>query len=205
MTTRQKQWILDIDIKISTGVEEIRPIKTEKLLGIYIQDDLKWSQYIQNHDKSLIRQLNTRLNALKIVTKSASFKVRLMVANGIFMSKLIFQIALWGGAEENLLNSVQKVQNKAARLVTNRSKYTPVKELLNQCGWLSVRQLVFFHSSVLIHKTMEVTYPKYIYSKLSSEFPYNTRLADSKVVRMGPKCQSKLELTEKSFMSSLSN
>ena len=186
-------------------MEEIRPIKTEKLLGIYIQDDLKWSQYIQNHDKSLIRQLNTRLNALKIVTKSASFKVRLMVANGIFMSKLIFQIALWGGAEENLLNSVQKVQNKAARLVTNRSKYTPVKELLNQCGWLSVRQLVFFHSSVLIHKTMEVTYPKYIYSKLSSEFPYNTRLADSKVVRMGPKCQSKLELTEKSFMSSLSN
>ena len=55
-----------------------------------------------------------------------------MVANGIFMSKLIFQIALWGGAEENLLNSVQKVQHKAARPVTIWSKYTPVKELLNQ-------------------------------------------------------------------------
>ena len=201
MTTRQKRRLLDINIEINTPTEDIKPIKTEKLLGIIIQDDLRWTEYIQNHEKSLIKQLTSRLNALKLISGIASFKIRLMIANGIFCSKLIFQISLWGGAEDFLLNSLQIVQNKAARFVTRRGKYTPVVELLGQCGWLSVRQLVFYHSTILIYKTLQTTYPKYIYNKLSSDFPYNTRLAQSEAVRMGPDFKSKLELTEKSFMS----
>ena len=201
MTTQQKQRIINIDVKINTPMEEIKPIKTEKLLGIHIQNDLKWTEYIQNADKSLLKQLNSRLNALKMISGIASFKVRLMIANGIFCSKLIFQISLWGGTEDYLLQALQVVQNKAARFVARRGKYTPVADLLRQCGWLSVRQLVFYHSVILIFKTILTTYPKYIYSKLSTQFPYNTRLAESDSVRMGPEFKSKLELTEKSFMN----
>ena len=123
-----------------------------------------------------------------------------MVANGIFCSKLIFQISLWGGAENYILRSLQIVQNKAARSVARRGRYTPVVELLRQCGWLSVKQLVFYHSVILVYKAVKITFPRYIHSKLSSEFPYNTRLAESQAVRMGGEFKSKLELTEKSFM-----
>ena len=199
--TKQKQRIINIEIQNNATTEEIKPIKSEKLLGIFIQDDLKWGEYIQNNDKSLIKQLTSRLNAFRIISRVASFKVRLMIANGIFSSKLIFQISLWGGTEDYLLNALQIIQNKAARSVARRDKYTPVGELLRQCGWLSVRQLVIFHSVVQIYKTIVTTYPKYIYSKLCSEFPYNTRLAQSDSVRMGPDFKSKLELTEKSFMN----
>ena len=201
MTTKQKQRLININVKIDTPTEEIRPIKSEKLLGIFIQDDLKWTDYIQNNEKSLIKQLNSRLNALKMISYVASFKVRLMIANGVFCSKLIFQISLWGGTEEFLLNSLQIVQNKAARFVARRGIYTPVADLLKQCGWLSVRQLVFYHSVMQIYKTIFTTYPQYINSKLSNQFPYNTRLAQSDSVRMGADFQSKLELTEKSFMN----
>ena len=150
MTTKQRHRILTVDTIIDTPVQEIKPIKTEKLLGIYIQNDLKWSEYIQNNDKSLLKQLTSRLNALRMISSVASFKVRLMIANGVFCSKLIFQISLWGGTEEYLLNSLQVVLNKAARFVAKRGKFTPVADLLRQCGWLSVRQLVFYHSVVQI-------------------------------------------------------
>ena len=201
MTTQQKQKMITIDIKINTPMGDIKPKKYEKLLGIYIQDDLKWTEYILKNDKSLIKQLGSRLNALKIISKAASFKVRLMVANGIFCSKLIFQISLWGGTEEYLLQALQVVQNKAARFVARRGKYTPIAELLRQCGWLGVRQLVVYHSVIQIYKTINNTYPKYIHSKLSSQFPYNTRLAQSDSVRMGSEFRPKLDLTEKSFMN----
>ena len=201
MTTRQKRRLVNINIKITTPSEEIQPIQSERLLGVIIQEDLKWTDYIQNHEKSLIKQLTSRLNALRLISGIASFKVRLMIANGIFCSKLIFQISLWGGAEDYLLRSLQIVQNKAARFVTRRGRYTSVAELLKQCGWLSVRQLVFYHSVSLIHKTLITKYPKYIFSKLSSEFPYNTRLAESESVRMGTEFQAKLDLTERSFMN----
>ena len=200
MTTRQKQRLLNMEVQINTRAEVIKPIKYEKLLGIFIQDDLKWSEYIQNIDKSLIKQLNTRVNALTMISKVASFKTRLMVAIGIFCSKLIFQISLWGGTEEYLLQSLQIIQNKAARRVAKRGIYTHVVDLLRQCGWLSVKQLVVYHSVILVYKTLQTTFPRYIYSKLTSEFPYNTRLAESQAVRMGPDFRSKLELTERSFM-----
>ena len=90
MTTRQRRRALNIEVKIDTSAEEIKPIQYEKLLGIFIQDDLKWSEYIQNNDNSLLKQLNSRLSALKLMSQVASFKTRLMIANGIFCSKLIF-------------------------------------------------------------------------------------------------------------------
>ena len=105
------------------------------------------------------------------------------------------------GVIEYLLQALQVVQNKAARFVSRRGKYTPIAELLRQCGWLSVKQLVFYHSVLQIYKTILTTYPKYINSKLATQFPYNTRLAESDSVRMGSEFKCKLELTEKSFMS----
>ena len=112
-----------------------------------------------------------------MISGAANFKTRLMIANGIFSSKLIFQISLWGGTEEYLLKALQIVQNKAARCVARRGLRTPVRELLRQCGWLNVKQLVFYHSVILVYKTLLTTYPKYIFQKLSTDFPYNTRLA----------------------------
>ena len=124
-----------------------------------------------------------------------------MIANGIFSSKLIFQISVWGGAESYLLDALQIVQNKAARFVARGERFTPVIDLLKQCGWLSVRQLAFYHSVVLIKKTLHTTYPKYLYDKLTLKFPYNTRLADSSSVRMGSELRARLDLTERSFIN----
>ena len=124
MTTQQKQRLININVEIRTPTEVIKPIKSEKLLGIFIQDDLKWTDYIQNNEKSLIKQLNTRLNALKMISYVASFKVRLMIANGIFCSKLIFQINLWGGTEEfQDLKRSTSVSNFMNVLVSIKNKY----------------------------------------------------------------------------------
>ena len=99
MTTDQKRKKSEIFVNINTPNKDILPIRTEKLLGIYIQENLKWTEYILNNDKSIIKQLNLRLNALRQISGVASFKAKLMVANGIFCSKLIYQISLWGGTE----------------------------------------------------------------------------------------------------------
>ena len=140
-----------------------------------------------------------RLNALKKLTKIARFKTRLMVANGIFMSKVIYLIALWGGCETYLLKSLQIVQNKAARAVTKLSWDTPIKTLLLQCNWMSVNQLVFYHSVVTLHKVIHTEYPKYLHNKVMSQFPYNTRQKTSNAIRIGPQFDARLDLAQKSF------
>ena len=200
MKTDKKDRHINSTCVIRTQNGTISPKKSEKLLGITIQDNLKWAEYIQNSDKSLLKQLNLRLNALKIIGSIASFKVRLMVANGVFMSKLVYQISLWGGCAEYLLDSLQVVQNKAARFVARKGRYTHIKELLTNCGWLSVRQLVFFHSVMLLHKVVRSGYPEYIYNRINIDYPYHTRLAASKAMRLTAVNQVRLQVASRSFI-----
>jgi hypothetical protein len=116
----------DFSVSLNTQAETILPSKSEKLLGGIIKQNLKFTEHIQDNDESMLKTLNKRLGALKKVAKSASFKSRKMIANGIIMSKLIYLIPLWSGCETYLLNSLQVVQNKAARVVTRCGKRTPI-------------------------------------------------------------------------------
>ena len=114
-----------------------------------------WENLLHS-DESVLRALNKRICALKILGKVASFRTRKMVADGIFMSKMIYLITLWGGSAKYMIVTLQKAQNRAARVVTKLDWYTPTAELLNQCGWLSVHQLVVYHSVVLSRTSFSI-------------------------------------------------
>ena len=61
--------------------------------------------------------MTSRLNGLKKVCVHANFSTRLMLANGVVMSKLVYLITLWGGAQQYLLDTLQVQQLAAARTV----------------------------------------------------------------------------------------
>ena len=120
-----------------------------------------------------------------------------MMADGIFMSKLSYLIALWGGCGIVLRKTLQTIQNKVARVVTKLDWSTPAAVLLNQVGWLSVNQLIFYHSVVQIYKVNKTQTPKYLDSMFSWTYNYNTRQAVGGVIRLVGK--PKLDVTRNSF------
>ena len=164
-------------LKLSTDpdMDMIKTSSCEKVLGCIVSQNLKWADHILLNEKSLVRQLTTRLSALKSISASANFKTRLMFANGIFLSKLAYAMPVWGGCEEYLVRSLQIVQNKAARLVCRKGIYTPISTLLGECNWLSVSQLIVYHSLVLLHKVQKCHEPKYLYGLFTRERRYNIR------------------------------
>ena len=83
----------------------ITPSSKEKLLGCWVSDNLKWSEHIQDNKESLILALTARLAALKLISKISTFKNRKMLANGIFLSKLSYMLAVWGGCSAVLKKS----------------------------------------------------------------------------------------------------
>ena len=181
----------------------IRTSSSENLLGGIIAQNLKWTEHILLNKKSLIRQLGTRLNALQKICQTADFKTRKMFADGLFMSKLTYLIQVWGGCEDFLVKCLQVVQNKAARLVTNRSIYTPTKVLLKECGWLSVSQLIFFHTVILLFKVRKDQEPRYIFEMaVSNENPrYSARTGQAGKLRVAVNKVPKQSVNFNSFRS----
>ena len=142
---------------------------------------LKQTDHILNGEDALVKELNKRLGALKKVCRVASFKNRKMIANGLIMSKLSYLIPLWAGCETYLMLALQRIQNKAARVVTRSSLSTSGH--LSQCGWLSVRQLAFYQTCVLVYKVLEHKSPKYLFNMFRSEYSRDTRQAARMVLR----------------------
>ena len=91
-------------------MQHFQSSSAEQLLGCTIHQDLKWAEYIIDGENSLVKNLSKRLNALKIISTVADFKTRKLVAEGIFMSKLIYLIQVWGGYEHYLLKVIQSLQ-----------------------------------------------------------------------------------------------
>ena len=164
----------------------IKPSETEKLLGGQLHQGLEWNQHLRDHKGSLLRQLTSRMNGLKKVSVNASFSTRLMIANGVVMSKLAYLITLWGGAQQYLLDAIQVQQLAAARVVCGYGCYRwSRRKLLDKVGWLSVRQLILYHTVIQAHKTLITGVPKPLYQSLSGTYPRNTRNAAVGQIRQG--------------------
>ena len=114
-----------------------------------------------------------------MLSSRSSLETRLMVANGIVMSKLCYLIQLWGGSEAYLLRPLQVLQNRAARLVTGCGWFTPRRRLLQMCKWLSVKQLIFYQSVIMAHKIATLSAPFSLAAKMTTAHPRNTRQAAS--------------------------
>ena len=69
------------------------------------------------------------------------------------------------------------LQNRAARELSKLSWFAASRRLLNQCNWLSIRQLIFYHSALTAFRTTRNKNPLYLSQHMNTEHPYPTRLA----------------------------
>ena len=172
LTTSQLRRSQNLSLTVEIGSVRQKNSQVERLLGLQLHDNLKFREYLQDNEKSLIKSLNKRLNALKQIRRVTSFPQRLAIANGIFNSKVIFLISVCGGTEDYLLNSLQIVVNKAMRVICNVGKSVKVEELQRRTKWLSVRQAAAYHSLMTARRILATKQPQYLYQKLSGALQF---------------------------------
>jgi hypothetical protein len=190
MSTKQKRrHINTAAVTIDTGSEVITPSLVEHLLGVSVHQDLGFGSMLITSKNSLISSLNTRIKALKKISSISSFKTRLCVCSSIVVSKILYMLPLYGGAPDYMVAALQKKLTEAMRVVTRRKwdvpgrRLTSTGELLRQCGYLSVKQMVFYHSVAMVHKVLVHQTPVYLHqvvqAALSSgvQHQYPTRSA----------------------------
>ena len=188
------------NVSMQAGEFNIKPTENEKLLGGHIHQSLQWNHHLSDHKESMISQLTSRVNGLKKIAANATFKTRLMVANGVVMSKLVYLITVWGGAQQYLLKGLQVQQLTAARTVCGfTSFFWSKKKLLDRVNWLSIRQLIFFHTVLQAHKTIKTGFPRIMHKSISTNHPFRTRSATMGLIRFGETFRGQSNLVNLSF------
>ena len=131
----------------------------ELLLGCRVQANLKWKRQI----KVLISKLKTRLAGLAKLKFVLEFSLKKIITEGIFNSVMVYCLPLFGGMDIGDLKDLQIMQNRAAQIVTNsplsRAHRSPMYDHLE---WLTVNQLIFYHSVITIFKIRKNGEPEHL-------------------------------------------
>ena len=132
--------------------------KFETLLGCQIEPHLKWHKQIEE----LLKKLKKRLTALENLRNIIPFHLRKRITEGIFTSVLTYCLPLFGGCDKFEMEAMQIMQNKAARLVTHSDLRTSRKTIFSQVEWMTVNQLVFYHSALSTFRVRQSQEPEYL-------------------------------------------
>ena len=139
--------------------------KVETLLGCQIEPGLKWHKHIEE----LVKKLRKRLTGLAHLRNILPFNLRKTITEGMFTSVLAYCLPVFGGCDQEELQALQVMQNKAARLVSHFPTRVPRKEMYSYLGWMSVNQLIFYHSALSTYRIRQSNQPEYLSSLLSND------------------------------------
>ena len=138
-----------------------------RLLGGNLNRDATWSHQLDLGDKPIMKSLRTTLGFLSHIASHLPVSSRLLLANGLFLSKLLYLLPMWGGLQKRDAKKIQILLNKCARMVLGASRKTRTRSLMERCGWLYFSELVNFHSLVLMYKIINIGTPENLRNNLT--------------------------------------
>ena len=157
--TAERLRITDPVVVHMDGVRlEESQVKCELLLGVQIASNLKWKQQVSK----VVSKLKTRIVGLNKIKFIMPYHSRLTITTGIFNSVLVYCLPLYGGCTKEQIHDLQVLQNKAAQIVAHKPPYTCRKGLYDQIGWMTVSQLVVYHTLLTVFKIRKSDEPKYL-------------------------------------------
>ena len=138
-------------------------VVNHKHLGVTLSEDGSWHTHITNIANSAAKVLGT-MRMLK-------FKLRRRSLNQIYVSYLspIMEYAsiVWENCTQYEKDLLDKIQYDAARIVTGLTRSVSINKLLNEIGWVSLKDRRQMQKLILMFKYSKGELPDY----LNSHFP----------------------------------
>ena len=155
---------------------QLCPVDPVKNLGVWLDSDFLFSKHVQNVCKSCF----VKLRDFRHVRRFLTHDVFVLVANALLSSQLDYCNPLFRSLSKFNLRKLQHIQNSAARIVSNTSRYTSITPVLKKLHWLPVEQHIMFKTATLVYKFLHTGFPRYFAPYLSSySSSYSTRRSQS--------------------------
>ena len=185
-------------LTFQVGEKTIEERAHEKLLGIWVSNDLKWSKHLSD----LANKLNHRIFTLRRIEQVVPRSLLKKVADGIFMSKLRYGLALfWPVRIENsdphptAIHGIKVIFNRMLRILcgTVQENRMSVKKMLQKLDWLSINQMA---AEVRLIETWKALNLDSSLAGMFEKVQGRTRAANQNRVKLEKNCK----LRENSFL-----
>ena len=157
--------------------QKINPTTSVKYLGVHLSDSLTW----EIHFKNLQAKLNRAIGLLCKIRHYAPKSLLKTIYISLFNSHLIYACQIWGQSKTKLFQDIEKLQDKAIRIISFLPKGASVKEAYSTLKILKIRDFISLQNTLLVkdvfeEKTIPSTFMTY-FEKLNTQHLHATHSA----------------------------
>lgn len=158
--SRQKlQTQLDNDqFCITIDDKQIKRVDHTKSLGLHIDKNLSWAKHIEEISK----KVSSAIGALKRIRPFINTCTAVKIYRSLIEPHLRYCSPVWDGMAQYLSDKLQKLQNRAARVITKTSYDASSSHILDILGWNKLSSTRAYDKSVVMHKALNNLAPDYL-------------------------------------------
>ena len=145
--SRQKLSKITIEPEIRIGETAIKRVRNSKTLGVLIDEHLTWDGQLESVQTKVSRAIGMLRRVRKVVPKTTLTKVY----NAIILPHFDYCSLVWDNCSDYLIDKLQKLQNRAARVITGRSYKTRSRDVLT-LHWQPLKERFEHKKLFFIHK-----------------------------------------------------
>ena len=144
----------------------LQQVETAKCLALTIDQFLTW----RNHLQSVRQKAGCGIRILERITPFVGLEHLINVYRSIVGPYFTHCYIVWDSIGETLLDSLETLQNRAARVITGASYSKHSADIRHELGWLSLSETRQHHMALMMFKVNNGLCPSY----LSDMFDVNT-------------------------------
>ena len=112
--SRQRLTQISTDPKISIGSQNISRVKETKTLGVLVDENITW----KNHIEATCKKISKTIGMMKRVKSVISNESLKRLYKALVLPNFDYCSLVWDNCSNNLKDRLQKLQNKAGRIIT---------------------------------------------------------------------------------------
>ena len=165
-------------INIQLDGHPISRVEHTKSLGLNIDDRLSWS----NHIKDLCKKISSVIGALRRIRPLISQSTAVQIYNALIQPHFDYCAPVWDGLSSYLCEKLQKLQNRAARVILQANCEINSSLLLETLKWDKLSSRRRKQKAIMMFKSLNGLAPEYLQDLFSERnTDYNLRDAFRKL------------------------
>ena len=126
-----------------------------------------------------LKNISRSLSMLKYAKRYLPFHALKNLYTSVIDPSFRYCCSVWGVCGAAEIHQLQKLQNRAARIITGSNYDAPSKSLIESLGWKTINDMIQFESRVMVFKSVNWLTPKYLFVANSTNPSYNLRGTDT--------------------------
>ena len=149
---------------IHIGGTPLNKVTSTKSLGVTIDQRLVWEEHV---DK-LSKRVSSALSALRQICRYVPQETLITIYNALIKPLFDYCDAVWGNLNCTLKARLQKLQNRAGRIITRKGYEERSLNIRKQLGWDDLETTRHKDIAIFMYKTLNELAPSYLSELFSS-------------------------------------